>query len=48
MYTGDDADQVLVLDAGRLVGVSTHAELLDTSETYREIVTSQLGTEATA
>ena len=42
------ADQILVLDAGRLVGVGTHAELLDTSETYREIVTSQLGTEATA
>jgi ATP-binding cassette, subfamily B, multidrug efflux pump len=36
------ADQILVLDAGRIVAHGTHAELMDTSETYREIVLSQL------
>jgi ATP-binding cassette subfamily B protein len=36
------ADQILVLDAGRIVARGTHAELMETSETYREIVLSQL------
>jgi len=36
------ADQILVLDAGRIVARGTHAELMDASETYREIVLSQL------
>jgi ATP-binding cassette subfamily B protein len=36
------ADQILVLDGGRLVASGTHAELMDTSQTYREIVLSQL------
>jgi ATP-binding cassette, subfamily B, multidrug efflux pump len=36
------ADQILVLDAGRIVARGTHAELMGTSETYREIVLSQL------
>lgn len=36
-----DADQILVMDAGRVVARGTHEELLDTSETYREIVESQ-------
>jgi ATP-binding cassette, subfamily B, multidrug efflux pump len=36
------ADQIVVLDAGRIVATGTHAELMDTSETYREIVLSQL------
>jgi ATP-binding cassette, subfamily B, multidrug efflux pump len=36
------ANQILVLDAGRIVARGTHAELMDTSETYREIVLSQL------
>ena len=36
-----DADQILVMDAGRIVARGTHEELLDTSETYREIVESQ-------
>ncbi|QRP97958.1 ABC transporter ATP-binding protein [Corynebacterium sp. FDAARGOS 1242] len=36
-----DADQILVMDAGRIVARGTHEELLDSSETYREIVESQ-------
>jgi len=36
------ADQILVLDAGRIVASGTHRELMDSSETYREIVFSQL------
>jgi len=35
------ADQILVLDAGRLVGAGTHAQLMQTCPTYVEIVTSQ-------
>ncbi|MGX1159387.1 ATP-binding cassette subfamily B protein [Arthrobacter sp. SLBN-100] len=42
-----DADQILVLDDGRIVGRGTHSELLETSETYREIVSSQLAAEET-
>jgi ATP-binding cassette, subfamily B, multidrug efflux pump len=36
------ADQIVVLDAGRVVGTGTHAELMSANETYREIVLSQL------
>ena len=36
------ADQIVVLDGGRVVGVGTHEELMDTCETYQEIVFSQL------
>ncbi|HEY3869805.1 MAG TPA: ABC transporter ATP-binding protein [Actinocrinis sp.] len=36
------ADRILVLDDGRVVGAGTHAELMDSNETYREIVLSQL------
>ncbi|MGJ3192106.1 ABC transporter ATP-binding protein [Paenarthrobacter sp. FR1] len=43
-----DADRILVLDDGRIVGQGTHHELLETSETYREIVSSQLAAEEAA
>jgi ATP-binding cassette subfamily B multidrug efflux pump len=36
------ADQIVVLDEGKVVGVGTHEELLTTCETYAEIVSSQL------
>lgn len=41
-----DADRIIVLDDGRMVGAGTHAELLESNETYREIVQSQLGVDA--
>ncbi len=40
-----DAEQILVLDRGRIVGAGTHAELLETCPTYVEIVESQLAAE---
>ena len=43
-----DADQILVLDDGVLVDSGTHDELLESSETYREIVESQLSVEGVA
>jgi ATP-binding cassette, subfamily B, multidrug efflux pump len=36
------ADRILVMDEGRIVGSGTHRELLESNETYREIVFSQL------
>jgi ATP-binding cassette subfamily B protein len=42
------ADRILVMDEGRIVGNGTHAELLETNETYREIVYSQLSAEEAA
>ena len=42
------ADQIIVLDDGRAVGIGTHTELLETCETYREIVESQLTEEEAA
>jgi len=42
------ADQILVLEDGEAVGLGTHAELLETCETYREIVESQLTAEEAA
>lgn len=43
-----DADQILVLDAGRITARGTHEELLASSGTYREIVESQTRAEEVA
>ena len=42
----ENADQILVMEAGRVVAKGTHAQLLETSPTYREIVESQATVEA--
>jgi ATP-binding cassette subfamily B protein len=42
------ADRIVVLEDGAIAGIGTHEELLQTSETYREIVVSQLGEEEVA
>ncbi len=42
------ADQILVLDEGRVVGMGTHEELLKNCKTYREIAESQLSKEELA
>lgn len=43
-----DADQILVIEDGEIVGRGTHEELLESSETYKEIVDSQLRAEEAA
>jgi ATP-binding cassette subfamily B multidrug efflux pump len=40
--TVKNADQIIVLDEGRVVGKGTHHELMETCETYQEIAYSQL------
>ena len=42
------ADRIVVLDGGTIVGIGTHAELMTTCETYREIVYSQISAEEAA
>lgn len=39
------AEQIVVLDQGRVVGIGTHEQLMETCETYREIALSQLSME---
>lgn len=43
-----DADQILVMDEGQIVGRGTHAQLLESCPTYQEIVASQLRVEDVA
>jgi ATP-binding cassette subfamily B protein len=43
-----DADRIIVLDNGRIVGIGTHRELLDTCTVYHEIAASQLSEEELA
>lgn len=43
-----DADQILVIEHGRIIDRGTHAQLLASSETYQEIVSTQLRAEEVA
>jgi ATP-binding cassette, subfamily B, multidrug efflux pump len=43
-----DADRIIVLDDGQVVGSGTHKQLMGTCEVYREIVSSQLSEEELA
>jgi len=43
-----DADRIIVLDEGKIVGSGTHQELMKNNEVYREIVSSQLSEEEIA
>ena len=43
-----DADQIIVLEDGAVIGLGTHEELLDTCPTYVEIVQSQLAADPAA
>ncbi len=43
-----DADRIIVMDEGEIVGIGSHRELLNTCEVYREIVFSQLSGEEIA
>ena len=43
-----DADQIIVMDEGEIVGIGKHKELLKTCEVYIEIVSSQLSEEEIA
>ncbi|MCX5779582.1 MAG: ABC transporter ATP-binding protein [Firmicutes bacterium] len=43
-----NADRIIVLDEGKIVGIGKHKELMDTSQVYREIVLSQLSEEEIA
>lgn len=42
------ADQIIVLDQGRIVGIGTHTDLMQSCEAYQEIVLSQLSPEEAA
>jgi ATP-binding cassette subfamily B multidrug efflux pump len=43
-----DANQIIVLDEGKIAGIGTHRELMQSSNVYREIVSSQLSMEEIA
>ena len=42
------ADQIVVLNEGKIVGIGTHSELMESCQTYKEIVLSQLSPEEAA
>ena len=42
------ADRIIVLDEGRIVGIGTHKELMESCSVYREIALSQLSAEELA
>ena len=44
----EDADQILVLEDGHIIGCGVHEELLKTCEAYREIYETQYGKEESA
>ena len=46
--SGEDADRILVMDEGQIVGQGTHKELLESCETYQEIYYSQRSKEEVA
>jgi len=48
LSTIKDADQILVVDEGRIVNIGTHKELLENCETYLDIAKSQLSEEELA
>jgi ATP-binding cassette subfamily B multidrug efflux pump len=43
-----NADQIIVLDEGKIVGIGSHRDLMNECSTYREIVLSQLSPEEAA
>ena len=40
-----DADKIIVLDEGKIAGMGTHSELMNSCEAYKEIALSQLSAE---
>jgi ATP-binding cassette subfamily B multidrug efflux pump len=43
-----DADQIIVLDDGRIAGIGSHRDLMANNQIYYEIVSSQLSLEEIA
>lgn len=43
-----DADQIVVLDEGRVAGTGTHRELMESCQVYQQIAQSQLSEEELA
>ena len=44
-YCNNNADRIIVLEHGKIVGQGTHEELLENCEIYQEIASSQLSKE---
>ncbi len=41
MASVEDADRIIVMDGGRISAIGTHEELMQSSEIYREVYTTQ-------